>query len=481
MDMTGIPSLIHLKTSGWPLLAFIIKFGPFVIMSTLLGWLNGQIRRDGSESTEEETFGFTRRRSRERDLEREIQRMSIAFQMATALNATLNYERVLRMALDLGTTALAESDTDEGQIKSAIMLFEDDRLHVAAARGFSQADLRTTLPVANGITSAAIMNGETSFSYDPPRDPELRFLAAFHTTQSAISIPLRIGLQAYGLLLFGHPRAEYFKQERVALLETVAQQVMIALQNARLYSELEQEKQRMMEIHEKTRKKLARDLHDGPTQSIAAIAMRVNFARRLMERDPRATANELFKIEELARRTTKEIRQMLFTLRPLILESSGLVSAIEQLAVKMKEAHNQDVVFEADEGVVEGLSLKKQGLIFSIIEEAVNNARKHAQSEQIQVKMCRQEEILTVAIEDNGTGFDLEKVVSKYEQGESLGLINLQERAELVNGLLRIDTAPGEGTRITLTVPLTEKAAEPLHRPGFASQDLPIEEAPLTR
>ena len=481
MDITGIPSLIHLKTSGWPVLAFMMKYGPFVIMSTLLGWLNGQIRRDGSESMGDETFGFSRRHSRERDLEREIQRMSIAFQMATALNATLNYERVLRMALDLGTTALAESDTDEGQIKSAIMLFENDRLHVAAARGFSQADLRTTLPVAGGITAAAIMDGETSFSYDPPRDPELRFLAAFHTTRSAICIPLRIGLQAYGLLLFGHPRAEYFKQERVALLETVAQQVMIALQNARLYSELEQEKQRMMEIHEETRKKLARDLHDGPTQSIAAIAMRVNFARRLMERDPRATANELFKIEELARRTTKEIRQMLFTLRPLILESSGLVSAIEQLTVKMKEAHNQDVAFEADESSVEGLSLKKQGLIFSIVEEAVNNARKHAQSKQIQVKMRRHEEILTVVIEDNGIGFNLEKVVSQYEQGESLGLINLRERAELVNGLLRIDTAPGEGTRITLNVPLTEKAAEPLHRPGFASQDLPIEEAPLTR
>jgi signal transduction histidine kinase len=481
MDISGISNLIHQNTFGWSLYALGLKFGPFVFGATLLGWLNGQIRRDGSDPTEDESFSLGRRHNRERDLEREIQRMSIAFQMATALNATLNYERVLRMALDLGTTALAETDTDEGQIKSAIMLFENECLHVAAARGFSQADLRTSLPGAAGITAEAIMDGETSFSYDPPRDPELRFLAAFHTTRSAICIPLRIGLQAYGLLLFGHPRAEYFKQERVALLETVAQQVMIALQNARLYSELEQEKQRMMEIHEKTRKKLARDLHDGPTQSIAAIAMRVNFARRLMERDPRATANELFKIEELARRTTKEIRQMLFTLRPLILESSGLVSAIEQLAIKMDEAHNQDVLFEADEDVVEGLSLKKQGLIFSIVEEAVNNARKHAQSKQIRVGMQHKDEILTVVIEDKGVGFDLEKVVSHYEKGESLGLINLRERAELVNGLLHIDTAPGKGTRITLTVPLTEKAAEPLHRPGFAPQDQRIQTAPLTK
>ena len=481
MLIPGISNLIQLKAWGWPLIVFSLQCGPFVIGATLLGWLNDQIRRDGSESKEEEGFGFSRRHSRERDLEREIQRMSIAFQMATALNATLNYERVLRMALDLGTTALTESDKDEGQIKSAIMLFENELVHVAAARGLSQADVRTPLRLSDGILSSALANGETSFSYDPPRDPALRYLTAFHMTRSAICIPLRIGLQAYGLLLFGHPRPEYFKQERVALLETVAQQVMIALQNARLYSELEQEKQRMMEIHDETRKKLARDLHDGPTQSIAAIAMRVNFARRLIERDPRATANELFKIEELARRTTKEIRQMLFTLRPLILESSGLVSAIEQLAIKMKEAHDQDVLLEASEDSVKGLSLKKQGLIFSIIEEAVNNARKHARSKQIKVQMRRQEDILTVFIEDDGIGFDLDKVVSQYEQGESLGLINLQERAELVNGILHIETAPGKGTRITLTVPLTEEAAEPLHRPGFTSQDLPIEEAPLPR
>jgi signal transduction histidine kinase len=481
MVLPGITNLIQIKAWGWPLIALGLQFGPFLIGATMLGWLNDQIRRDRSGSKDDESFRPGHRHSREHDLEREIHRMSIAFQMATALNATLNYEHVLRMALDLGTTALAESDIDENQIKSAIMLFENDRLHVAAARGLSPTDLRTSLHITNGVIAKAMTNGETSYSNDPPRDPELRFLTAFHTTRSAICIPLQIGLQAYGLLLFGHPREEYFKQERVTLLETVAQQVMIALQNARLYSKLEEEKQRMMDIHEETRNKLARDLHDGPTQSIAAIAMRVNFARRLLERDPRATANELFKIEELARRTTKEIRQMLFTLRPLILESSGLVPAIEQLTIKMKEAHNQQVTLIADKDATEGLSPKKQGLIFSIIEEAVNNARKHAQSKEIRVRMGRQGDIFTVMIEDDGVGFDLQEVDSRYTLGESLGLINLRERAELVNGILKIDTAPNLGTQITLTVPITNEAAEPLNRPGFATQDLPIEETPRTR
>jgi signal transduction histidine kinase len=479
MIIPGSLNLIDNTALMGSLFAFGLKLGPVVVGATLLGWLNDQIRRDGTEMDEEHDFKLTRRKSRERALEREVQRMSIVFQMATALNATLNYERVLRMALDLGTTALAEADTNESQIKSAIMLFENDRLHVAASRGLSQADLRTTLPVEHGILATAIVTGETTFSYDPPNDPELRLLTAFHTTRSAVCIPLRIGLHAYGLLLFGHPRDDYFKHERLALLETVAQQVMIALQNARLYSELEQEKRHIMEIHDETRKKLARDLHDGPTQSISAIAMRVNFARRLLERDPRATADELFKIEELARRTTKEIRQMLFTLRPLILESSGLVPAIYQFAEKMKEAHEQDVLVEAEETAAEGLSIKKQGLIFSIIEEAVNNARKHAQSQQILVQMMREAEMLTVTVEDDGVGFDLDLIDSKYETGDSLGLINLRERAELVNGFLQIDTFPGRGTKISLVVPVTDQAADDLQKPGFAAQDAPIEEAHL--
>jgi len=170
---------------------------------------------------------------------------------------------------------------------------------------------------------------------------------------------------------------------------------------------------------------------------------------------------------------------MLFTLRPLILESSGLVPAINQFAEKMKEAHGQDVFVQAEEDVVDGLSIKKQGLIFSIVEEAVNNARKHAQSQQIWIHMMREADLFTVIVEDNGVGFDLEFIDARYANGDSLGLINLRERAELVNGYLEINTFPGKGTRISLTVPITEQATEELQKPGFATQDIPFEEANL--
>jgi signal transduction histidine kinase len=189
-----------------------------------------------------------------------------------------------------------------------------------------------------------------------------------------------------------------------------------------------------------------------------------------MERDTVSASDELYKVEDLARRTTKEIRHMLFTLRPLILESQGLVAALEQLAEKMRETHGQNVSVEAEPGAAEDLEIGKQGVVFYIAEEAINNARKHAEAEHIWVRMRQQEGLFILEVEDDGVGFNVGAVDSHYEQRGSLGMVNMRERAELVNGLFRIESSEGSGTRITVLVPLTEESAERLHRPGFTFQ-----------
>ncbi|MBI4770990.1 MAG: sensor histidine kinase, partial [Chloroflexi bacterium] len=241
-------------------------------------------------------------------------------------------------------------------------------------------------------------------------------------------------------------------------------QAVIALQNAQLFRGLAREKERIVEVEEEARKKLARDLHDGPTQAIAAIAMRTNYTRRLMERDTGAAVAELFTIEDLARRTTKEIRHMLFTLRPLILESQGLEAALRQLAAKMYETHEQKVKVETHPGATENLEMGKQGVIFYIAEEAANNARKHAEAEMIWLRLRQKDDIFSLEVEDNGVGFNVGKVDASYDQRGSLGMVNMRERAELVGGVLKVESAEGKGTRIRVYVPLTEAAADKLRR-----------------
>lgn len=394
-------------------------------------------------------------------------RFRTVFRLASELNATLNYERVLEMALDLSGMALADGSGDEERLVSALLLVEGEVLRVVSARRLPHSDLRATLPGEVGILGQALSSGDPALTHAPSRDAELQRLVAFHGCATALCIPLAAGLEAYGALLFGHPKAGYFTAERSSLLEAIGHQATVALQNARLYHDLEQEKERITEIQEEARKKLARDLHDGPTQSIAAIAMRVNFARRLMERDPKAASDELYKVEDLARRTTKEIRHMLFTLRPLILESQGLVAALNQLAEKMRETHGQNVIVEAQPGAAEQLEIGKQGVVFYIAEEAINNARKHAQARHIWVRLRSKADLFFLEIEDDGVGFNVGAVDANYEQRGSLGMVNMRERTELVNGLLRIDSTEGVGTRIQVVVPLTDESAERLQRTGY--------------
>lgn len=449
-----------------PLLAKLWTVSSFLSAVPVFLWIGDRFRRDDGKNSMQQSNDLNSKDHVIR-LQDEIERLRSLLLMTANLNSTLNYERVLEMTLDLAHNAL--EDKRDKRLISALMLFSKDDLFIAAARGLPHADLRVTLPGASGVLGETLVNVQTHITRDPRNDPELKRIVAMHKCAVAISLPLVVGLEIYGLLMFGHPNGEYFSQPRVEILEAVAQQSMIALQNAKLYSDLEQEKERIAEIQEEARHKLARDLHDGPTQSIGAIAMRVNFARRLVQRDPNQAAEELFKIEELARRTTKEIRQMLFTLRPLVLESEGLIAGLHQLAEKMDENHEQSVVIEADDDVADDLEMGKQGVIFFIVEEAVNNARKHAEAAHIWVRLHRKKDVLFLEIEDNGTGFDVERVQSNYEQRGSLGMVNLHERTELVNGIIKIDSRPGRGTKVNVTIPVTMEAAEKLHRPGFAA------------
>ena len=155
---------------------------------------------------------------------------------------------------------------------------------------------------------------------------------------------------------------------------------------------------------------------------------------------------------------------MLFTLRPLILESQGLTAALQSMAEKMRETYTQNVLIDVDEKIVEELEMGKQGVIFYIVEEAMNNARKHAAAPNIWVRLKQMDQGLALLeIQDDGMGFDVQAMNSAYDKRSSLGMINLRERAELVNGLLNIQSQPKKGTLVQVYVPLTEEAADRLH------------------
>lgn len=445
--------------------AFMASSG--LVLTLLIGILSGlsgrfimrRLRRQRHHRLNEE----------ERRSHMESERLRAIYELTSTLTATLNYKRVLDSALDLAYTALdpnpdpAEPNKDE-RLVSAVFLFKGDELQVGSARRFTNSDLRVSLQGEEGLLKKSFDAGEAVLTREIGYDPELGRVIALRSCTSAYCFPLRSGFNIYGAMLFAHPEPNYFTAERCGMLDIIGRQAVIAVQNASLYQNLVEEKERMVEVQEEARKKLARDLHDGPTQSVAAMAMRINLARRMLAKDSNSATDELVKIEELAHRTTKEIRHMLFTLRPLILESQGLTAALEAMAEKMHETFSQVVMINVDERVLEDLEMGKQGVIFYIIEEAANNARKHANALHIWVRLKSFEPgIGLLEIEDDGLGFNVEAVNKNYDKRGSLGMVNLRERAELVHGLLHIDSAVGKGTRVQVYIPLTEEAADRLH------------------
>jgi len=395
-------------------------------------------------------------------------RLRAIYELTSTLAATLSYKRVLDSALDMACSALSANpddpdDPDTSSLVGAVLLFKGGALRTESARRFTNADLRVSFAGTEGILKKVFDEGEPVLSQDIGYDPELGHIIALRSCTNAYCFPLRSGFNVYGTMLFAHPDIHYFTPDRRDMLDIISRQAVIAIQNARLYQDLVEEKERMIEVHEETRKKLARDLHDGPTQSVAAMAMRINLARRMLEKDPKSAAEELVRLEDLAHRTTKEIRHMLFTLRPLILESQGLKAALQAMADKMRETFSQEVVIDIEESIVSQMEMGKQGVIFYIVEEAVNNARKHAGAPLIRVRLKTVEvNMALLEIADNGLGFDVEAVNTAYDKRGSLGMVNLRERAELVNGLLNLKSVLGQGTSVQVYIPLSEEAADRL-------------------
>jgi len=390
------------------------------------------------------------------------------YQLITDLTMSLNYERVLEKSLDAVIMALRLSDYSTDRLVGAVLLFSEDEhgpldLYVASSRGLPRPDLSRTTPGIDGLLEEVIESGNTVLTKQLPDDPELNQFFAFQSSQSGYCMPLRSGFDTFGVLLFAHPEEDYFDSDVTEIINTVGHQAQIALQNAHLFQELKTEKDQIIKIQKEARQKLARALHDGPTQTVAAIPMQISRARHLLKRDVDAAAEALFQTEDLARRTSRQLRHMLFTLRPLVLDSEGLEAALESMAEKTRETFQQNVIVKTDSDLVDELDMNAKTVIFTIAEEAVNNARKYAEAENITVKVQRlQNDLAFLEVSDDGKGFDVKEVTEHYEDRESLGMINMRERAELVEGVFHIKSNPGRGTQVQVVIPLTSDAADRL-------------------
>jgi signal transduction histidine kinase len=184
--------------------------------------------------------------------------------------------------------------------------------------------------------------------------------------------------------------------------------------------------------------------------------MNIEYIGRLLKLKPEAASIELDALRNLVHRATREARMVLFELRPVILETQGLVPTLRSYVNQLQDSEKFAV--HLDNGNFDlQLDLKVAGTIFSIVQEAINNVKKHANARNVWINLAVDEDQLVVGIKDDGQGFDVKATERVYDQQGSFGLLNMHERAELIEGFLVIESSqvePERGTVVTLRVPL---------------------------
>jgi len=255
-----------------------------------------------------------------------------------------------------------------------------------------------------------------------------------------------------------------FQEDDLDILVSFAAQSATAIENARLYQELKWERDRLVAMEEEVRRRLARDLHDGPAQLLASAVNNVEFLQKLAEREPEHVARELGSLRPLIEKALRQVRTLLFDLRPVILETQGLVPALESY-VEQQQALNRMTYHLEVYHFAGRLAPAAERAIFAIVQEAVGNVRKHAWAENVWIAVAEREDQLLVGVRDDGLGFDAVSLRADYDQRGSLGMLNMRERAREIGGRLALRSQPGKGTSITLTVSL-----EPL-RAGADPED----------
>jgi signal transduction histidine kinase len=446
---TQLPVNILLNEMGRPLLVL----GLLAVVTGVWSYILNHLIKDEWKRIEE------RESHRSSQLTGLRRRTHAIYEMATKLATTLDYEKILNAALEAtDSMSLNQGKWRKGHIASVALLFraEDNQLQVITGRGLAPKDRDIALPGASGILGKTLTELKPTFGNNASKDPELQYFRGFQGSRSVLCIPLRANYETYGVLLYGCEAPNAFDDEYSDLLMAIGIQATVALQNAALYNNLMDERSRIIEVEKKERDKLARDLHDGPTQDIAVIAMKMGIIARMLERTPDEVPSELKKVEELARRTTKVIRHMLFLLRPQVLENQGLLAALEDMAKKMEETYNQPMAVRISWDAERVLNDEQKNVIFQIVQEASNNARKHAQAELISVNVEQRDDVVIAEISDNGVGFEVDSVTANYDQRGSYGMLNLRERTELIGGSLQIKSAVGKGTTITIVVPIKQ-------------------------
>jgi signal transduction histidine kinase len=378
----------------------------------------------------------------------------------SAKNLTALLERVLVVTAGIfgatvGVILLADSDTNKLRVRSTTGLspgFGED-IAIAAGQGFTghifetgEADILPDLTLTAGLLNH-----------------ELR-----DRSRALWGVPLKISERVIGVLIIGFEKVYHWLPTELELFRAVADRSALAIDRAHMTDALREREMRIVELsghllkaQEEERKRISRELHDETGQALMVIRLYLGMLDGTVKtREGKAKIGELFAVVD---RTIEGIRRIIGRLSPLVLQELGLISAIRKEAKDLaKTAGVQSRVAISDN--VGRLDPGLEAAIYRVVQESLHNVAKHAQAQNVNIQMERQGETLKLVIEDDGVG--IRTVTNPLRP--SFGMAGMHERVSTLGGQMKVVSHKGEGTKISVTVPIPARPVVEDARAGRA-------------
>lgn len=295
---------------------------------------------------------------------------------------------------------------------------------------YTEDDIREAYEEANNIQIELTLNRERESNLCRRRDElERRLRNLEETIVKAENLMSHIGV------VLNYLTGDLSKVGEA--LETAKQHQMMGL--------------RIIQAQEEERKRVSREIHDGPAQSMANVVLRTEIVEKMLKNERMIEAQmELHELKDMVRFSLSDVRRIIFDLRPMALDDLGLIPTIQKYCQTFEERtnlHIEVVVF----GKEQYLESSVKAALFRVVQECLNNTFKHAHASKVQVKVEFQYEHVSVVVKDDGVGF---VVSEKSADGESFGILGMKERTQLLEGKMEIHSQPKQGTRVQFQIPI---------------------------
>ncbi|HIE16877.1 MAG TPA: HAMP domain-containing protein [Dehalococcoidia bacterium] len=296
------------------------------------------------------------------------------------------------------------------------------------------------------IVGWVAQTGEPILANNVSGDPRYRAVEALRDTRSELAVPVRIGNKVLGVLDIESTEVDAFGEADLFTAQTLADQLAVAIENARLYEET-----RQMAVMEE-RNRMAREIHDTLAQGFSGIILQLEAAEQALSSDVTAAERHLNQARNLARKSLAEARRSVWNLRPQALEQLPLFDALKQEVDRFTQSTSAQAQFKV-QGDWRDLPSEVEAGLLRICQEALTNVGKHAKASEVEVNLTFNESTVELNIRDNGVGFSPRASKSSKGKRGTFGLISMRERARGLGGTFEVQSKKGKGTLVRVVIP----------------------------